>query len=51
MILTEHADAATAAYQVGYERPSQFSREYNRLFGLLPCTSKWGQSNRSGPGG
>jgi AraC-like DNA-binding protein len=29
-------DAATAAFQVGYESPSQFSREYNRLFGAPP---------------
>lgn len=36
LMLTEHADAATAAYQVGYESPSQFSREYSRLFGLSP---------------
>ncbi len=35
-MLTEHADAATAAFQVGYESPSQFSREYGRLFGAPP---------------
>lgn len=29
-------DATTAALQVGYESPSQFSREYRRLFGLPP---------------
>jgi AraC-like DNA-binding protein len=29
-------DAATAAYDVGYESPSQFSREYRRLFGSPP---------------
>jgi AraC-like DNA-binding protein len=29
-------DAGTAAFQVGYESPSQFSREYNRLFGAPP---------------
>ena len=27
---------ATAAFQVGYESPSQFSREYSRLFGAPP---------------
>jgi AraC-like DNA-binding protein len=27
---------ASAAYQVGYESPSQFSREYSRLFGASP---------------
>jgi AraC-like DNA-binding protein len=36
MMLTEHMDAATAAFQVGYESPSQFSREYSRLFGAPP---------------
>jgi AraC-like DNA-binding protein len=36
LMLTEHMDAATAALQVGYESPSQFSREYSRLFGAPP---------------
>jgi AraC-like DNA-binding protein len=36
LMLTEHADAATAAFNVGYESPSQFSREYSRLFGASP---------------
>ncbi|MBI5584597.1 MAG: AraC family transcriptional regulator [Deltaproteobacteria bacterium] len=36
LMLTEHLDAANAAFQVGYESPSQFSREYNRLFGAPP---------------
>jgi AraC-like DNA-binding protein len=36
LMLTEHADAATAAFHVGYESPSQFSREYSRLFGAPP---------------
>ncbi|MBI4783708.1 MAG: AraC family transcriptional regulator [Oscillatoriophycideae cyanobacterium NC_groundwater_1537_Pr4_S-0.65um_50_18] len=30
------ADATLAAYQVGYESPSQFSREYSRMFGAPP---------------
>jgi AraC-like DNA-binding protein len=30
------ANAETAAYQVGYESPSQFSREYTRMFGSPP---------------
>ncbi len=29
-------DAAEAAYRVGYESPSQFSREYRRMFGNPP---------------
>jgi len=36
LMLTENNDATTAAFQVGYESPSQFSREYCRLFGAPP---------------
>ncbi|MCF4966859.1 AraC family transcriptional regulator [Nostoc sp. CMAA1605] len=36
LMLAENFDAANAAYQVGYESPSQFSREYSRLFGAPP---------------
>lgn len=36
LMLTERFDAATAAFEVGYESPSQFSREYSRLFGQPP---------------
>ena len=36
LMLAEHLDAANAAFQVGYESPSQFSREYSRLFGAPP---------------
>ncbi len=36
LLLTENQDATTAAFQVGYESPSQFSREYSRLFGAPP---------------
>jgi AraC-like DNA-binding protein len=36
LMLTEHLDAATSAFQVGYESPSQFSREYSRIFGAPP---------------
>jgi len=32
----ENSDAANAAYQVGYESPSQFSRECSRMFGAPP---------------
>ena len=32
----DRLDAATASFQVGYESPSQFNREYTRLFGLPP---------------
>lgn len=36
LMLNERRDAADAAFQVGYESPSQFSREYSRLFGASP---------------
>lgn len=36
LMLNDRLDAASAAFQVGYESPSQFSREYSRLFGAPP---------------
>ena len=36
LMLSENMDAAAAAYQVGYESASQFSREYVRMFGTPP---------------
>ena len=36
LMLSERLDASTAAFRVGYESPSQFSREYRRLFGAPP---------------
>lgn len=36
LMLADRHDAATAAHRVGYESPSQFSREYRRLFGAPP---------------
>lgn len=36
MMLIENVDASQAAYQVGYESASQFSREYARMFGAPP---------------
>jgi AraC-like DNA-binding protein len=35
-MLTDHLDASSAAFAVGYESPSQFSREYRRHFGRPP---------------
>jgi AraC-like DNA-binding protein len=35
-MLMDGLDATTAAYEVGYESISQFSREYNRFLGLPP---------------
>ena len=36
LMLAEGIDASSASFQVGYESPSQFSREYGRLFGAPP---------------
>lgn len=36
LMLAENYNAITAADRVGYESPSQFSREYARLFGAPP---------------
>jgi len=32
----ERLDAGTAGHRVGYQSPSQFSREYSRLYGASP---------------
>jgi len=42
---------STAAYEVGYESPSQFSREYARKFGRPPKSdlSKGGAKNEASP--
>ena len=36
LMVAEAANVADAAYKVGYESPSQFSREYSREFGIAP---------------
>lgn len=36
MMVVEGLDAASAGYTVGYESPSQFSRDYRRLYGAPP---------------
>jgi AraC-like DNA-binding protein len=36
LMMAENLDAAAAAFQVGYENPSQFNREYKRAFGTPP---------------
>lgn len=48
LLMSADVEAASVAYEVGYESPSQFSREYRRLFGTSPlkdaeqlrCTSR-----------
>lgn len=36
LMLSERTDAASAGFAVGYESPTQFNREYKRLFGEPP---------------
>lgn len=36
LLLAGEVDAGSAAFRVGYESPSQFSREYRRMFGAPP---------------
>lgn len=36
LMLTENLDAMATTFKVGYESPSQFSREYSRMFGAPP---------------
>lgn len=38
MLLNQNADASDVAFEVGYESPSQFSREYAKIFGMPPKT-------------
>jgi AraC-like DNA-binding protein len=37
LLVSEGATIATAAYQVGYESVTQFTREYGRMFGMPPA--------------
>lgn len=36
LLLANRGDAASISFEVGYESPSQFSREYSKLFGKPP---------------
>jgi AraC-like DNA-binding protein len=36
LMIEDHLDASTAASEVSYESPSQFSHEYSRMFGAPP---------------
>ncbi len=46
LMLSGTMDVTSAAMEVGYESPSQFSREYKRLFGLPPKQDiKWLMEN------
>lgn len=50
LMVTEALSAAAVAIRVGYESPSQFSREYSRMFGRPPgrdtvaLASAWGSA-------
>lgn len=39
LMLSGNYDAASAGYEVGYESPTQFSREYKKMFGASPKTN------------
>lgn len=36
LLASGESNVETAAYRVGYESPSQLSREYSRMFGASP---------------
>jgi AraC-like DNA-binding protein len=40
ILMANGIDAGTAAHTVGYESPSQFSREYARMFGAPPARDR-----------
>lgn len=49
LLLSEAIDAAEVGFRVGYESPSQFSREYRRMFGMPPIKDirKWQEPLRN----
>jgi AraC-like DNA-binding protein len=50
LMLGERLDAGEAAFRVGYESPSQFSREYRRVYGAPPRQDVASLSPASQPG-
>ena len=36
LLISGQFSVSTTAYEVGYESPTQFSREYSRKFGVSP---------------
>ncbi len=49
-LMAERADIAELSYAVGYNSPSQFSRDYRRLFGKSPAQDGADFRSRSKPG-
>ncbi len=49
--MTDAANVEAAAWQVGYESPSQFNREYARMFGAPPKRDILGLRARAAAGG
>jgi AraC-like DNA-binding protein len=50
LLLAEPGDVAGAGFAVGYDSPSQFSREYRRMFGVPPSRDPRPGSVASHPG-
>ncbi|WP_216329292.1 AraC family transcriptional regulator [Deinococcus aestuarii] len=50
LLLSREADVTRVSSQVGYDSPSQFSREYRRLFGASPRqdVSRWHAADPTG---
>jgi len=40
LLMLQVSDVTSAAYSVGYESPSQFSRDYSRMFGAPPSRDR-----------
>lgn len=36
LLMSRDIEAAQVAFEMGYESPSQFSREYARMYGISP---------------
>ena len=50
LLVSETINVETAAYQVGYESPAQFSREYSRMFGASPKRESLGVRQQQSSG-
>lgn len=47
ILLSQNIEASEVAFCVGYESPSQFSREYSRMFGMSPKAHSFHIKNNS----